>query len=219
MRKTNLRNTGPRTIGILAGTTLALIAAMPIIAQMPTEPPGKPDATRVTAGTYATDPSHTLVGWRVNHMGFNDYFGQFGDVKGTLTLDPAAPAKAKLDVTIPVASLSTASAGLTKHMLGPDFFDSAKYPEARFVSSAVTVSGTTAEVAGTLTIKGIAKPVTLKATFVGAGKGVAMAGGKDTIGFHATGSINRADYGMGYGIAMVPDPIQIDLTAAFEKQK
>lgn len=202
----------------LIALTLIAAAAAPIIAQMPTEAPGKPDPKRVVAGTYATDPSHTLVGWRVNHMGFNDYFGQFGDVKGTLILDPAAPGKAKLDVTIPIASLSTASAALTKHLSGADFFDTAKFPEARFVSTSVTVTGTKARVAGNLTLKGITKPITLDASFVGAGKAVAMAGGKETIGFHATGKVNRADYGIAYGLPLVPDPILLDLSAAFEKQ-
>ncbi|MET0362863.1 MAG: YceI family protein [Sphingobium sp.] len=203
----------------LIALALVAAAAAPIIAQMPTEAPGKPDPKRVTAGTYATDPHHTLVGWRVNHMGFNDYFGQFGDVTGTLILDPAAPAKAKVDVTIPVASLSTASAALTKHLSGPDFFDAAKFPTARFVSSSVKVTGTKAEIAGTLTIRGIAKPAVLHASFVGAGKGMGPQGpGKDTVGFHATTKINRADYGIGYGIALVPDPVVLEITAAFEKQ-
>jgi polyisoprenoid-binding protein YceI len=199
---------------------LALMGAVaaPIIAQMPTEAPGKPDPKRVTAGTYTTDPFHTLVGWRVNHMGFNDYFGQFGDVKGTLILDPAAPTKAKLDVTIPIASLTTVNAKLTEHLSGPDFFDTAKFPEARFVSTSVKVQGTKAEIAGNLTIKGITKPITLHASFVGAGKGVAQAGGKDTVGFHATGMVRRGDYGMAYGLPLVPDPIQLDLSVAFEKQ-
>lgn len=201
-------------ISLIAATAVAA----PIIAQMPTEAPGKPDPKRVTAGTYATDPHHTLVGWRVNHMGFNDYFGQFGDVKGTLVLDPAEPDASTLDVTIPIASLSTASAGLTKHMSGPDFFDAEKFPEARFVSTHVMVKGTKAEIHGNLTIKGITKPVTLHASFVGAGKGVPQAGGKDTVGFHATGEVNRGDFGMGYGLPMVPDPVKLELTAAFEKQ-
>jgi polyisoprenoid-binding protein YceI len=183
-----------------------------------TEAPGKADPSRVVVGTYSADPYHTLVGWRVNHMGFNDYFGQFGDVKGTLAFDPAAPSKAKLDVTIPIASLSTASADLTKHMLGADFFDSSKYPEARFVSTSVQVNGTNAIVTGNLTLRGVTRPVTLQASFVGAGTNVPQAGSKRTIGFHATGTVNRGDFGMGYGLAMVPDPIKLELTAAFEKQ-
>ncbi|MCE7796944.1 YceI family protein [Sphingobium sufflavum] len=206
-----------KTKSLIALAILAAAAA-PIVAQMPTEAPGKPDPKRVTAGTYATDPSHTLVGWRVNHMGFNDYFGQFGDVKGSLVLDPAKPANAKLDVTIPIASLSTASAALTKHLSGADFFDAAKYPEARFVSTSVNVTGTKAVIVGNLTIKGITKPVTLDASFVGAGKGFPQAGGRETVGFHATGKVNRGDYGIAYGLPLVPDPVLIDLTVAFEKQ-
>ncbi len=202
----------------LIALALMAAAAAPIIAQMPTEAPGKPDPKRVVAGSYTTDPAHTLVGWRVNHMGFNDYFGQFGDVKGTLILDPAAPSKAKLDVTIPTASLTTVNAALTKHLSSPDFFDVAKFPEARFVSTSVTVTGTKAVIAGNLTIKGITKPITLNASFVGAGKGMPQAGGKDTIGFHATGKVNRAEYGIAYGMALLPDPVVLDLSAAFEKQ-
>ncbi|CAN5147698.1 hypothetical protein BH10PSE13_BH10PSE13_26580 [soil metagenome] len=155
---------------ILIAAALLTAAAAPIIAQMPTEAPGKPDPKRVVAGTYATDPAHSLVGRRVNHMGFNDYFGQFGDVKGTLILDPAAPGKAKLDVTIPTASLTTVNPALTKHLSSADFFDVAKFPEARFVSTSVKVTGTKAVVQGNLTIKGITKPITLNASFVGAGK-------------------------------------------------
>lgn len=202
---------------VLALVAAASIAA-PIVAQMPTEAPGKPDPRRVIAGTYATDPAHTLVGWRVNHMGFNDYFGQFGDVKGTLILDPAAPGTAKLDVTIPIASLTTVNAALTKQLGSPDFFDLAQYPEARFVSTSVKVTGTKADITGNLTIKSITKPITLHATFVGAGKMVPEGGGKETVGFHATGQVNRGDYGMGLALAMVPDPIQLELSAAFEKQ-
>lgn len=202
---------------IAIGVTVA--TAVPLIAQqMPTEAPGKADPARVTAGTYTTDPAHTLVGWRVNHLGFNDYFGQFGDVKGTLALDPKAPSSAKLDVTIPIAGLSTASSGLTKHMQSADFFDAAKFPEGRFVSTSVKTDGTKAVIVGNLTLRGVTRPVTLNAEFVGAGKAPPQAGGKDTIGFHATGTINRSEFGMGYGIPMVPDAVKLDLTAAFEKQ-
>ena len=61
------------------------------------------NAKTLTAGTYTADSGHTLIGWRVNHFGFNDYFGIFGDSTGTLTIDPANPAAAKVDITIPVS--------------------------------------------------------------------------------------------------------------------
>ena len=67
-------------------------AAVPMAAQMPMAPFGKPDRSLVSAGSYAADPNHTLVEWQVNHLGFNDYFGLFGMITGTLMLDPAHPA-------------------------------------------------------------------------------------------------------------------------------
>jgi len=64
---------------------------VPLIAQSAPQVPGVKDTSRVAAGTYTTDPGHTLIGWRVSHFGFNDYFGIFGDATGTLTLDPEKP--------------------------------------------------------------------------------------------------------------------------------
>ena len=91
---------------------LALVLAAPGFADDAPAIPGQVDVSRVTAGTYATDPGHTLVSWRLNHFGFNDYFGLFGDIEGTLQLDPANPEAASLDVTIPIADVTVASAGL-----------------------------------------------------------------------------------------------------------
>ena len=59
----------------------------------PPQLPGQMDVSRAQAGTYKSDKNHSLIGWRVNHFGFNDYFGIFGNVSGTLTIDPAAPGK------------------------------------------------------------------------------------------------------------------------------
>jgi polyisoprenoid-binding protein YceI len=203
---------------------LPLAAAAPLIAQMPTTPPGAPDAARVTAGTYKTDPGHTLIGWRVNHLGFNDYFGIFGDSTGTLILDPKNPNAAKVDITIPVSKVTTANAGLTQHLLKPaapggkpDFFG-ASAADAKFVSTSVAATGTSAKITGNLTLNGMTKPVTLDATFAGAGKAPAMAGGKETVGFHATTTIKRSEFGIGYGIPFVSDDVKLDISVAFEKQ-
>ncbi|MBL0967176.1 MAG: polyisoprenoid-binding protein, partial [Blastomonas sp.] len=165
--------------------------------------PGQKDASRVTAGTYKTDPGHSLIGWEVNHFGFNDYFGIFGDVAGTLTIDPANPNAAKVDVTIPVAKVTTASAGLTSHLLRagkdggkPDFFGPAP-ADARFVSTKVVASGMTAKITGNLTLNGVTKEVTLDAEFTGAGANPFNK--KETIGFEADTTIKRSDFGIAYG--------------------
>jgi polyisoprenoid-binding protein YceI len=202
-------------IGILAAASLLVIAPLAAQNGAPPELPGKVDVSRVQAGTYQSDPSHSLVGFRVNHFGFNDYFGVFGDVAGTLVIDPANPSAAKVDVTVPLSGLSTASAKLSDHMKGADFFDAEKFPSVRFVSTKVTVDGTSAMIEGDLTIRGVTKPVTLEADFTGAGTNPYVK--KETIGFEATTVIKRSDFGMNYGVPFVSDEVRLGITAAFEK--
>ncbi|MBT2185711.1 YceI family protein [Sphingobium nicotianae] len=194
-----------------------------LIAQPGGGAPGKPDPSVVTAGSYTVDPGHTLVKWQVDHLGFTPYFGLFGSVTGSLTLDPKNLSAAKVDVTIPVSKVTTASSGLTAHLLKPaaegkpaDFFGAAP-ADAKFVSTKVTANGTSATIDGNLTLNGVTKPVTLQAKFYGAGKMPAMMGGKEGLGFTATGSIKRSDFGVGYGIPMVSDQVDLEIVAGFNK--
>lgn len=201
----------------------ALLLAAPLIAQSSPSPlPGAADPARVTAGTYATDPGHSLVAWRVSHFGFNDYFGLFGDAAGTLVLDPKNPSAAKLDVTIPVGKVTTASAGLTSHLLRagkeggkPDFFGPTP-GDARFVSTSVKVEGTSAVIEGNLTLMGVTKPLTINAQFTGAGTNPYNK--KETVGFRGTAKLKRSEFGIGYGIPLVTDEVDLGITVAFEKQ-
>lgn len=200
---------------------LPLFAAVPLIAQSAPQVPGTMEEARVTAGTYNTDPGHTLIGWRVSHFGFNDYFGIFGDATGTLTLDPANPNAAKVDITIPVSKVTTASAGLTEHLLRagkdggkPDFFGPAP-ADAKFVSTSVVASGTTAKITGNLTLNGMTKPVVLDTKFSGAGNNPYSK--KATVGFHATTTIKRSEFGVNTAIPFVSDEVILDISVAFEK--
>jgi polyisoprenoid-binding protein YceI len=193
------------------------------IAQAPTSAPGTRNPAAVSGGTYKVDPGHTLVVWTLDHLGFSPYTGIFGEVTGTLVLDPKNPNGAKVDVTIPVSKVVTASAGLTQHLLRPganggkpDFFG-ASPTDARFVSTSVRASGQKAKIAGNLTLNGVTRPVTLDASFYGAGKMPAQMGGKENVGFRATATIRRSQFGLGFGVPMVGDEVKLDISAAFEK--
>lgn len=206
-----------------AAAVLALTAAAPtLVAQGAPQVPGAQDPSRVTVGTYAADPNHSLIGWEVSHFGFNDYYGIFGDVAGTLELDPANPDAAKVDVTIPVANVTTASKGLTAHLLRagkdggkPDFFGPAP-AAARFVSTSVKADGMKATITGDLTLNGVTRPVTFEAEFVGAGTNPYNK--KATVGFEAETEIKRSDFGVNYAIPFVSDEVELDISVAFEKQ-
>lgn len=204
---------------------LALALAAPLVAQQAAQLPGSKNPAAVTGGTYTVDSGHTLVGWRVDHFGFNDYFGIFGDATGTLVIDPQNPAAAKVDITLPVSKVTTANPALTAHLLRPgkdggkpDFFG-ANPADARFVSTSVAIDddGDEAKITGNLTLNGVTKPVVLDAEFVGAGKMPAQMGGKENVGFHAETTIKRSDFGIAFGIPMVSDEVELDISVAFQK--
>jgi polyisoprenoid-binding protein YceI len=205
-----------RPHALLALAAVALAGGGTALAQIATAPsqPGQPVATRVTAGTYQVDAAHTQVAWEVNHMGFSILEGLFGASGGSLTIDPAHPAATKVEVTFQIDQLSVTAPAFANHLKSDQIFDAAKYPTARFVSTAVAPRGADkASITGNLTIKGITKPVTLDATFVGAG--VNPMNKKANIGFSATGSIKRSDFGVGLYAPAVSDEVKLHIHAAF----
>ena len=207
-------------LALVATSGLAMTS---IAAQGQGQIPGAVDVSRVAAGTYAVDPAHTQVSWQVSHFGFNDYFGLFGDITGSMTIDPANVEAAKFDVTIPISSVAVSSAGLREHLLragkdgaAPDFFG----PEpdaARFVSTSVRrTSETTAVVSGQLTMNGKTGPVTMLVEFTGAGQNPFNK--KETVGFHARTSIDRTKWGIAYAAPAIGQTVDLTISAAFEKQ-
>jgi polyisoprenoid-binding protein YceI len=195
-----------------AALPFALLLPATLMAQASSEP------TALAAGQYNVETYHTLVQFSVNHFGFNEYFGTMPGATGTLTIDPKTLSSAKLDVTVPVATLSTTNAVLDGELKGAEWFDAAKYPTMRFVSQKVTQTGPkTASIDGTLTLHGVSKPLTLIATFGGAG--VNPLNKAFTAGFHATGAIKRSDFGVSKYVPLVSDEVAISITAAFEKKQ
>lgn len=198
---------------------LLAIAAVPALAQdaAPSVAPGAPDPSRIVAGTYNVDPNHTQVLFTVTHLGFSKYTGQFTQPSGTLILDPKHPEAAKVDITFPIARVLTTVTALDEHLQKPEFFDAAKFPTGHFVSTKVAVSDRVAKITGNLTLKGVTKPVTLEARFIGAGA-APMGPPKINIGFAATTTIKRSDFGISYGIPLVSDEVALTINAAFEAQ-
>jgi len=201
---------------LIAPVLLALVAAPVLAQQMPTEAPGKPDPAKAVSGSYALDPAHSQAVFTVNHFGFSEYIGQFREPTGTLVLDTKAPAKSSVDVTFPIAKVGTTVAALDAHLQKPEFFDAEKFPTAHFVSTKVVAQGSAATITGNLTIKGVTKPVVLKARFVGAG--INPFTNKPAIGFSATTSVKRSDFGVAYGIPLVTDEVKLTINASFDAQ-
>ena len=177
---------------------------------------GTHNPAAVTGGTYAADPNHSQILYTYTHLGFTQNMGLMSGAKGTLTLDPKAPSSAKVSIDVPVSTIHTSIAALDSELVGPMFFDAAKFPNAHFESTSVTVNGDNAMINGDLTIHGVTKPATIKATFAAAGANPMSK--KETISFNGTTSIKRADFGLGMAVPMVADQVDLTITVAFEKQ-
>ncbi|MXO64625.1 YceI family protein [Altericroceibacterium endophyticum] len=211
------------SLALVATASAATLSLTALQAQEAPPVPGQMDVSEVAAGTYKADPAHTIIGFRLNHFGFNDYFGVFGASEGTLMLDPTNPSSAKVDVTIPITSVAVAADELKDHLLRagkdgaePDFFGP-NPTAARFTSTNVEVTGpTTAMITGNLTMNGMTHPVLIAAEFTGVGTNPMNKA--ETIGFEGRAQINRSDYGLDFALPFVSDQVILDISAAFEKQ-
>ena len=167
-------------------------------------------------GSYKVESYHTQVGFSISHFGFTNYSGLFSGATGSLQLDPAKLGTSKLDISIPVDSVTTTVSKLTDELKGDQWFDTAKFPKATFVSTQVVPTADGATVTGNFTLHGITKPVVLHVRFIGAG--VNPIDKAYTVGFEATGTIKRSDFGVKTYLPAVGDEVQLNIAGAFEQQ-
>jgi polyisoprenoid-binding protein YceI len=167
-------------------------------------------------GSYKVESYHTQVGFSISHFGFTNYSGLFSGATGSLQLDPAKLGTSKLDISIPVDSVTTTVSKLTDELKGDQWFDTAKFPKATFVSTQVVPTAEGATVTGNFTLHGITKPVVLHVRFIGAG--VNPIDKAYTVGFEATGTIKRSDFGVKTYLPAVGDEVQLSIAGAFEQQ-
>ncbi len=179
-------------------------------------PPVIHDPSKVPAGTYTVDPAHTQILFSVLHMGFTNYYGNFSGASGSLSVAPKKPASMAVNISVPTASISTTVPKLTEELKGGNWLDVARFPTMVFRSQTVTQTGpTTADIAGTLTLHGLTKPLTLHATFVGGGMN--MLDHKQTVGFQLTGTVKRSEFDVSNYVPLISDDVPLTIAAAFEK--
>ena len=167
-------------------------------------------------GTFALDTSHTRLGFAVRHMAVSKVRGDFKDFSGTLEL-AEDPTDSKVSVTIEAGSVDTHDENRDNHLRTNDFFDVENHPTWTFTSTAIRpISATEWNVDGDLTIRGVTRQVTLDATLEGV---VQDPYGMHRVGFSATTSIDREDFGVSFngvmeaGGLVVGKKVDIDIEA------
>lgn len=159
------------------------------------------------------DPVHSGVSFQIRHF-VSRVRGKFKDFRGTIAADPENWQNAVIDVAITTSSISTDNDRRDTHLRSNDFFAADSFPTITFRSTRIERSGDAAKVYGTLTIRGVTRPVVLDGQFTGLLKSAQG----DRVGFEATTTVNRLDYGVKWnravegGGAMLGDDVKIEIT-------
>jgi polyisoprenoid-binding protein YceI len=148
--------------------------------------------------TYQVDPGHTYPSFEADHFGgLSVWRGKFDKTSGTIVIDKEQ-GTGTVDLTVDTSSIDFGNPKLNEHAKSAEMFDVAKYPTATY-SGKITgfKNGVPTQVEGTFTLHGVTKPLTLtinsfKCVTVPMDK-------KEHCGADASATLNRADYGIGYG--------------------
>ncbi len=164
------------------------------------------------AATWQLDPSHMRVGFAVDHLGYSTVHGQFNKVDGRIQYDSAKPAATTVEANIDTASLDTGWDARDEHLRKAEFFDSATHPVMTFKSTGIRWHGKNrATLSGNLTLRGVTRPVQMD---VRINKHAASPiTKKDTIGFRATTTINRSDFGMTAYVPAITNRVPVTIDA------
>ncbi len=175
-----------------------------------------------TKATWALDPTHSEIGFKVKHMMFTNVSGSFSQFDAAVETESDSFDNAKFSFKGVTDSITTGNKDRDTHLLSPDFFDAATYPEITFTSTGFTkVDEGEFELTGDLTLHGITKPVQLSTEFGGLAKDP---WGNTKAGLSITGKINRKDWGLNWNSALetggvlVGEEIKLNFELQFVKQ-
>ncbi|MEZ9822116.1 YceI family protein [Shewanella sp. 10N.286.45.A1] len=129
-------------------------------------------ASTAQAADYVidTEGAHASIEFRVSHLGYSFVAGRFNTFAGDFSFDQSKIADSKVNVTINTTSVDSNHAERDKHLRSPDFLNTAKFPEATFVSTSVDDKGDgTFVLNGNFTFNGVTKPLAIDAKVIGEG--------------------------------------------------
>jgi len=169
------------------------------------------------ANTYLIDPTHTFVNYEVSHFGTSTNRGRFDKKEGTVVFDRAAKT-GKVEVMLDLTAVSTGVAAMDKYLQSADFFDTARFPTARFVGDKFVFDGDkVTEVMGNLTLRDKTLPVTLKAANFNCYMNPMFK--REVCGGDFETTIKRSQWGVNYGLQFgIPDDVRLEIQIEAIKQ-
>ncbi|HEU4563858.1 MAG TPA: YceI family protein [Gemmatimonadaceae bacterium] len=196
---------------MLGSTLLAPLPAPSAV----TRPSAAPDPV-----SWKIDVNHSELTFEIRHL-VSRVRGTFKQWSGNVVADPTNWGTGQVDVTIQTSSIDTNNDRRDADLRSSNFFAADSFPTIIFRSSAVEAKGSDIRIAGTLTMRGVSKPVVLTGQLIGMTQG---ANGKRRAGFEASTTVNRLDYGITWnraaegGGVVLGDEVKIQVVIAMVEQ-
>ncbi|HEY9490088.1 MAG TPA: YceI family protein [Chryseosolibacter sp.] len=169
---------------------------------------------------WKQDPMHSILAFKVTHLGIADVPGHFSDYDVTVTSSKEDFSDAVVELTVQTASIDTRVEPRNNHLKSPDFFDVEKHPTMTYKSTSIKKAGKNKyKLTGDLTLAGVTKPVTVTLEYRGTTANP-NANGAPVAGIQITGEIKRSDFNLGSGFPapMISDEVIIKADGEFGKK-
>ncbi len=173
------------------------------------------------ADTFQMDPTHSSIGFAVQHLVVSTTKGEFTNYQATIRFDSKNPEATEFDIVIQAASIDTRVKQRDDHLRTSDFLDVENHPTITFKSKGVKKEGAQFLVKGDLTIRGVTKEITVPTVISGP---VVSPFGSTVIGVSGQFTLNRQDFGVSWNKQMdqggyvVGDQVTIDVHFEAAKQ-
>ncbi|MDG6778379.1 YceI family protein [Thiomicrorhabdus sp. zzn3] len=155
-----------------------------------------------------TKGMHASINFKIQHLGYSWLTGRFNQFSGEYTYDNEKLSNSHIEVMISTDSVNTNHAERDKHLRSADFLNVKKYPDAKFVSTAISGTDDTIQVKGNLTLNGVTKEVVIEAKKMGEGKDP---WGGYRSGFSGTTSFKLADFNITYDLGPASTTVWMEL--------
>lgn len=208
--------------------TACLLALTPTLVLAQETKPAPPSAKefaieKAPAGAYTLDKTHASLTWKVSHLGLSNYTARFTNFDAKLNLNPTDPTKSTLLVSVdptsvetdfPNAAVKDFDAELAK---GEQWFNASKFPEIKFEATKIEkLTANTGLITGNLTFLGVTKPLVLNTTYNG-GYALKPFGAGPALGFSATATLKRSDWGFATYVPMIGDDVTLLIEVEFDQ--
>lgn len=165
-------------------------------------------------GHYQVDSAATKAHFHVKAL-IGGYEGDFVAPEGSVTIDESHPGRAVIDIRFPVDRLTTGDESTDAMLKGASFFDVKHFPTVEFTATDAPIVTTSAAtpVAGQLTMHGQSRPVTISVRLTDTTAGDAEHGA--ALHFSGNLTIDRSQFGMGFGTPFLSDRVNLTVEAFF----